>query len=279
MIHYLYMGFRRSSQKNIKYAKMTPFFAIIIIASAAILVAVYKKPLKRVKLPAGYKTLLEENVAFYRSLDNSGKIHFEEKIKEFLGYIRIHGVNTNVDDLDRLLVASSGVIPIFGFPEWKYYNLRDVLLYPDSFKADDFSTKGNERDVLGMVGSGAMQMEMILSKPALYKGFENSLSKENAGIHEFVHLLDKEDGAVDGLPEALLKKQYTIPWLHLMAKNIAIIKAGKSDINIYGAKNKSEFFAVAAEYFFGRPELFKQKHPELYDLMTQIFHQHPAERI
>ncbi len=42
----------------------------------------------------------------------------------------------------------------------------------------------------------------------------NREERENTGIHEFVHLLDKEDGSVDGLPEALLAKQYTLPWLH-----------------------------------------------------------------
>ena len=76
---------------------------------------------------------------------------------------------------------------------------------------------------------------------------------------------------MDGLPEALLKRKYTIPWLHLMADNIAAIKAGKSDINIYGSKNEAEFFAVASEYFFEQPESFKYKHPELYELMTEIF--------
>ena len=254
---------------------MKPLFALLLIAVIAIFVALYKKPLKKVKLPAAYQSLLEEHIAFYRALDAPGKIRFEEKIKEFLGYIRITGVNTSVDDLDKLMVASSGVIPIFGFPEWRYYNLRDVLLYADSFNAD-FSTEGHGRDVLGMVGNGPMQMEMILSKPALHQGFAHSTGTENAGIHEFVHLLDKEDGDVDGIPQVLLEKQYTIPWLHLMAENIAIIREGRSDINIYGSKNNAEFFAVAAEYFFSQPELFRQNHAELYDLMTKIFHQHPA---
>ena len=254
---------------------MTPIIALLIIALAATGIAFYKRPLKKVRLPDGYKNLLTQHVSFYRALDEAGKIRFESKLKEFLGYIRITGVDTQVEDLDTLLVASSAVIPIFGFPEWRYYNLRDVWLYADAFNADNYSTKGQGRDVLGMVGEGPMQMLMILSKPALREGFADTSGKENAGIHEFVHLLDKEDGAVDGLPEALLKRQYSLPWLNLMADNIDAIKAGKSDINIYGAKNKAEFLAVAAEYFFEQPEQFKQKHPALYELMTQIFHQSP----
>jgi Mlc titration factor MtfA (ptsG expression regulator) len=256
---------------------MAPILILILIAVVVVGVALYKRPVKKADLPTGYKEMLSEHVAFYRSLDEEGKIRFEEKIKEFLGYIRITGVNTNVDDLDRLLVASSGVIPIFGFPEWRYYNLGEVLLYPNSFNEIHFLTEGADRHVLGMVGEGPMQRIMILSKPALRAGFANESGKENTGIHEFVHLLDKEDGAIDGLPEALLKRQFTIPWLQLIAKNIVAIHAGQSDINIYGSKNEAEFFAVASEYFFEQPEMFKEKHPELYNLMTQIFQQSPAQ--
>ena len=257
---------------------MTPIFVLIIIALVVVVFALYKRPIKKADLPADYKKILSEHVAFYRALDDKGKIRFEEKIKELLGYIRITGVNTNVDDIDTLLVASSGVIPIFGFPEWRYYNLSEVLLYPNSFNEISFLSEDADRHVLGMVGEGAMQRIMILSKPALRNGFANESGNENTGIHEFVHLLDKEDGAVDGLPEALLKRQFAIPWLQLIAKNIVAIKAGKSDINIYGSKNEAEFFAVASEYFFEAPERFKQKHPELYTLMTQIFQQSPAHQ-
>ncbi|HWH62824.1 MAG TPA: zinc-dependent peptidase, partial [Ginsengibacter sp.] len=147
--------------------------------------------------------------------------------------------------------------------------------YPESFDKEEFLVTNNKRNTLGMVGNGAMQGIMILSKPALHDGFANEMGKENTGIHEFVHLLDKEDGAVDGLPEVLLNRQYTIPWLDLMNENIKAIMENRSDINIYGGTNKAEFFAVASEYFFERPDLFKEKHEDLYNMLTKIFHQKP----
>ncbi|MES2332542.1 MAG: M90 family metallopeptidase [Bacteroidota bacterium] len=253
---------------------MTQILILIFIAGFIVFFLRYKKTVTLAELPAGYRDLLLAHVAFYRALDETGKKRFEEKIKELLGYIHIHGVKTEVTDLDRLLIASSGVIPIFGFPEWKYYNLRDILLYPGAFNEIDFNIK-EDSDILGMVGSGTMQRMMILSKPALHHGFENVSGRENTGIHEFVHLLDKEDGDVDGLPETLLDKQYTLPWLSLVAEEIESIKEGHSDFNGYGAKNKAEFFAVAAEYFFEQPGIFKDHHPELYEIMTRIFNQQP----
>ena len=254
---------------------MGPLIILLSIIVTIIIVVFYKRPLKHIDLPTGYKESLLDHVTFYRSLDDKEKIRFEEKLKEFLSYVRIHGVDTTVNDTDRLLVAASAVIPIFGFPEWRYYNLRDVLLYPDTFNKDEFLSSGNNRDTLGMVGNGAMQRVMILSKPALHQGFENDLGTENTGIHEFVHLLDKEDGDVDGLPQALLNRQYSVPWLELMKENMEAMNQGRSDINIYGATNRAEFFAVASEYFFERPDLFKEKHEDLYNLMTRIFHQKP----
>ncbi|MBY0542507.1 MAG: zinc-dependent peptidase, partial [Sphingobacteriaceae bacterium] len=108
---------------------------------------------------------------------------------------------------------------------------------------------------------------------ALRHGFSKSAGKENTGIHEFVHLLDKSDGATDGVPENLMKHEYILPWLQLMHEKIQSIEDNQSDINPYAITNKAEFFAVVAEYFFEKPELLKDKHPILYTQLSRIFSQ------
>jgi Mlc titration factor MtfA (ptsG expression regulator) len=254
---------------------LAPVIVLIVLTLLILFFIFYKKAKKKIVLAKNYKELLNKNVSYYRRLSEKNKLIFEEKIRDFLAYVRIDGIDTNLDDLDKLLVASSAVIPIFGFKKWKYYNVRNVLLYPGSFNKDQFLAGGYEQNTLGMIGNGPMQQVMILSKPALQFGFQNE-GKENTGIHEFVHLLDKEDGDVDGLPEALLNRKYNAEWLELMNRNIAKIIEGRSDINYYGASNKAEFFAVASEYFFNQPELFKENHPELFKLMCTIFNQDPS---
>jgi Mlc titration factor MtfA (ptsG expression regulator) len=74
------------------------------------------------------------------------------------------------------------------------------LLYPDSFSKEFELQQEKERPVLGMVGDGAMQHVMILSQPALRQGFINNTDVHNTAIHEFVHLIDKTDGEIDGIP-------------------------------------------------------------------------------
>ena len=87
----------------------------------------------------------------------------------------------------------------------------------------------------------------------------------------FAHLLDKSDGATDGLPENLLPADSIKPWLQWMHREMALIKNNRSDIDVYGATNEAEFFAVVSEYFFEKPTQFQEKHPELYELLCTIF--------
>jgi len=252
---------------------------ILFIAFIAWLTLNWKKKKKPISqsLANEFKIILNTKVLFYQQLNESEKIVFENKMQQFLSQIKITGVGTNIEPEDEVLVAASAIIPIFGFKHWEYNNLNEVLLYPASFNQEFEIKDGQQKSILGMVGSGAMERVMILSKPALREGFYNNRDKNNTGIHEFVHLLDKTDGEVDGIPENLLDKQYILPWINLMHNNIKEIMAGKSDINPYGATNKAEFFAVVSEYFFKRPDLLKAKHPELYLLLELIFRQVPVK--
>jgi len=228
----------------------------------------WQTPIK--PFPKQWRTILVKEVNFYNSLSKEEKKSFEYKIQEFLLNCRITGIETSVDTTDRLLVAASAVIPIFQFPKWRYTNLFEVLLYPKSFN-EDFETKGHDRRILGMVGSGFMNGKMILSKQALHHGFDNASDKKNTAIHEFVHLIDKLDGTIDGVPQLLLEQPCVIPWLDLMSQKIEEIGDNESDINPYGGTSKIEFFAVASEYFFERPKLLAKKHPKLYDMLEEIF--------
>lgn len=254
-------------------------FLIVLIIGFTLFFLVVKRKNKKVnKFPEKWKPHLVRNIVFYQNLDDSEKKIFEKKIMNFLAGVKINGANTEVTIEDKLMIASSAVIPIFHFKNWEYTQLREVLVYPDRFN-DAFSQTDENRRVTGMVGSGVMDNVMIISKKALHHGFYNPKDKKNVAIHEFVHLLDKEDGAIDGVPEVLMKQQYVIPWMRLMKEKTDDILKQRSDLNPYGATKPEEFFAVASEYFFERPKELKQRHPKLYKLLTKIFHQDMASRL
>ena len=234
---------------------------------------------RRQTFPVVWETILQQDVPFFQALDDPEKQRFREEVQIFLSEKRITGIKTSVDDRVRVLIAASAIIPIFGFPGWEWSQISEILVYPSSFN-DQYEFGGETtHDVLGMVGSGAMTRMMILSKPDLLKGFRSPQERDNVGIHEFVHLLDKSDGAVDGVPGVGLPAKAIVPWLALVHKEMKRIQSGHSDIKPYGLTSEAEFFAVVSEYFFANPDKLHQHHPELYSMLVRIFHQDPQARL
>jgi MtfA peptidase len=230
------------------------------------------------EFPTSWRLILDEKVLFYHNLSATDKFRFEADVLRFIARVRITGVNTEVDITDKLLVASSAAIPVFGFPHWDYTFLDEVLLYPDSFNRQ-FQINSQEEIITGMVGSGTMEGKVILSKPALHRGFDTHNDKQNVGVHEFIHLLDKEDGSIDGIPATLQGKEYALPWLNLVRKKTQEILKDESDIDDYAATHHHEFLTVAGEYFFEQPQLLQKNHPELYALLSKAFNQDTAKTI
>ncbi|NJO24673.1 MAG: zinc-dependent peptidase [Bacteroidia bacterium] len=107
-----------------------------------------------IPLPENYRELLNDYVKFYSQLDAAEKEQFEKRVEDFLAAVKITGVNAAAEDLDLLLIASGAVIPVFRIPDWQYINLHEVLLYPGSFNTE-FDQSGADRNISGMVGSGA----------------------------------------------------------------------------------------------------------------------------
>jgi Mlc titration factor MtfA (ptsG expression regulator) len=229
--------------------------------------------------PTAWQEFLDENSLFYSNLAEADKSIFNKRVQFFLAEKTIEGVSTEIDDKLKLLVAASAIIPTFAFPFFDYPNLKQVLIYPNSFdrnfQTDEVADRENQV-IAGMVGNGFMNGTLLLSKTDLVNGFKGK-NPHNVGIHEFIHLLDMADGAVDGLPEIFLANTYAIPWLQVIKEEVRKIKKGKSDINPYSLTNNAEFLAVTGEYFFDNPEKFQEKHPELYAYLSVIFQQRPEK--
>jgi len=231
-----------------------------------------KKKKQTNEIPKHWHVLLHDKVLFYKKLNKEEQLCFREQVQFFFNKINIESVGFELEELDELLVASSAVIPVFNFKNWSYSNIKTVLIYPDYFNEDlQFDIEATNKTIGGLIGNGRFENQMILSRKALHHGFLNKTDKGNTGIHEFIHLLDKLDGTVDGIPKVLLANENVLPWLELIHKKIEAINKDSSDIRSYGGTSKEEFFAVASEYFFERPMLLKRKHPELFRMLSDCF--------
>lgn len=232
-----------------------------------------RRAILRRRFPSEWEAVLQRDVVFFRILEPAEQQRFRRQVQVFLGEKRISGIRVEVDETTRVLVAASAIIPIFGFLDWEWSEISEVLVYPSRFDGDFQFGDKHGQNILGMVGTGGLNRLMILAKPDLVSGFRNAADKRNVGIHEFAHLVDKTDGVIDGVPGVGLDRQAVGPWIDLVRRKMDEIEAGDSDINRYALTNEAEFFAVASEYFFERPGVMLRKHPALYAALEQVFNQ------
>jgi len=227
---------------------------------------------ERIKLNTNDKFWLDRHISFYHKLSKEDQKIFNDRVGIFLADVQITEVDKDVAEKETCLyVASSAVIAYWGLPYFNYGELQEVLVYPSNFNMDNTL---NERGRVGgkVHHGGLMDRTMILSLPELIKGFQIDNDKKNVGVHEFSHLLDKSDGSIDGIPPYMGDEDRKI-WLKIMEREMERIKNDNSTVPDYGAINKTEFFAVASEYYKECPKLLKVKHKELYDVLDKYYSQ------
>lgn len=223
--------------------------------------------------PNEWRRILREKVEFYNRLSGSKKSEFENRVHIFLLNVKITGVDTTVTHEDRILVASGAVIPIFGFEKWNYANLQEVEIYPDKFRIPK-----TDKMASGLIGWGAMEGKMMLSRKAMQHGFYDQNDQKNVAIHEFIHILDKQDGKMDGMLKQVMNEVDILPWLQIINMKMHEIRNSESSVRDYGATNEAEFLAVVSEFFFESPEKMKTEHPALYNALDSFYNPQTAPR-
>lgn len=255
-----------------------PFLSLLVLAPVAYW-AIRGRCLRRMSVaqqpfPPQWTSTLESRVRFYRALDDAQKDRFRQMVNVFLDEVQITGVRTDIDDTIRVLVAASAIIPVYGFTDWEYHRLGEVLIYPGTFDHDYHTDKPAEANILGLTGLGHLRGVVILSKPSLLAAFTEDPNPENVGVHEFVHLVEQEE-VEKGLPPEI-PIEVVRQWVGFVARELAHPSNQNTGINDYAYTNEHEFFAVVSEYFFNSPETLQTKNPALYDLLRRLFHQDPA---
>ena len=226
--------------------------------------------------PEGIRKTLETGVHFYKCIkDPAEKTRFRHDVQYFLLDQTIVGVGVEVTDELRALVAASAVVLSFGRPWYEWDTTRDILLYPSAFD-EDYNHRSDGRR-LGQVGS---QGPVIFSAKALRAGFASGTDGHNVGFHEFAHVLDFDDGQIDGIP-ANLNWEAIRPWVDQMSAHFTRRdRQGrrKQVLRDYAFTNEAEFLACATEMFFEQPRRMKQKAPELYRLLEEFYGQPLADQ-
>jgi Mlc titration factor MtfA (ptsG expression regulator) len=219
--------------------------------------------------PEAWRSFLETRYDHYDRLPPGLRRRFCDDVTIFLAEKRITGVELEVTDEMRLLVAASAVTLSLGWPSYEWDQLTEVLLYPDGFDRD-YNFGVRER-----VGETGPWGSIILSVPSLLESFEDPDDAYHVGLHEFAHLLDVDHSHFDGIPPGLDSARRVL-WVRLAEKEMERLRQGKSVLDPYGAQDPVEFLAVAVEAFFEAPLALRRRHAEMYALLSAYFVQDPA---
>lgn len=254
-----------------------PIALVLVPIAAGLFYLIRRQTRRRFKIiatpfPESWEATLQTQVDYFRALSDEGKTRFRNLVKVFLDEIQITGIRTDVDEPTRVLVAASAVIPIMGFEDFEYSRLGEVLIYPGSFDQKYQTDTGEHANTLGLVGNKHLSGVMILSKPSLIAGFQNSSDKRNVGIHEFAHLVDRADGEIDGVPPTVTAETFD-PWVRWVGEELKRDDVQGEHIDNYAYTNEAEYFAVLTEYFFENPKVLEKKNPKLYRMLRKMYHQ------
>jgi len=221
------------------------------------------------QFPDEWAEFLWTHYAHYRRLPSRLRSTFEQGARQFIAAQRITGVKVDVDDRLRVLVASSAATLSLAWHGYKWSEVSEVLLYPDSFDGD-FRIGPPER-----AGMAHVWGTVILSIPALWQSFEYPDDAYHVGLHEFAHLLTFERGRNVAIPIGLPAKKIQ-EWEAIQARELERIRRADSIVEILGVVGNEEFFPSAVEAFFERPLPLRGAHRELYEFLSLYFDQDPA---
>ena len=211
----------------------------------------------------------------YAYLNPEEQKRFRAKLYFFLEDKIFNGVgDLVVTDEMRFLVGAEACLMITNIEGEVYPGLKNIYLMEDVFipKDNPVNASTGLPTHVARLGEAWKGGPIVLSWESIRRG-------SSVIFHEFSHQLDQQDGGFDGTPKLGKSGNYD-QWAHVMGDEFLTLKkrVGQhkgSDIDSYGATNEAEFFAVVTEYFFTRPQMLRNKHPDLFKIYQEYFKLHP----
>jgi Mlc titration factor MtfA (ptsG expression regulator) len=191
-----------------------------------------------------------------------------------------------LSDAMAVSIAAQAVLPVLRLGLSRYDRFVGIVVHPDAVRVRreilDESGIVHEYDEI-LAGEAMTGGPVTLSWRDVRSRPEASGPAYNVVIHEFAHVLDEGRGT-PALPEGITPAEWTHTLTDAFERLSAQVAAGpepdlephpEPPIDPYGAESPEEFFAVATECFFVRPQALHTTEPALYALLQRFYSQDP----
>jgi hypothetical protein len=185
-----------------------------------------------------------------------------------------------LDDADRVLLATHACIPILKLGLDWYEGWHSVIVYPDAFipRRTHIDAAGVVHETrIAMAGEAWGRGPVILSWADVLDAGRRP--GHNVVIHEMAHKLDLLNGDANGFPP-LHRRMDRRKWTQVFTGTWDRLRDDHRNglplpIDPYGLENEAEFFAVVSEQFFENPASLREHLPEVYRQLELFYRQHP----
>jgi Mlc titration factor MtfA (ptsG expression regulator) len=239
-----------------------------------------RKNILKGPLPPSWQDLVDAHFSWVKELDPAEKDRFWSHLRLFAGEKNFEGIGMDITDEVRVIIAGQAARLSRNVGYHIYDKLYSILVYADDFKVpaggagpSGHDVHADERAVRGVAHPFG---SVALSWSAATEGLSRPFDGHDTTLHEFAHIIDFEDGAFDGTPLLHRQGDYEA-WILAASRHFEKLRKRprKSVLDAYGATNEAEFFAVATETFFERPQRLKQKAPDLYQALATFYRVDP----
>ena len=230
-----------------------------------------------VPFPDEWLATIQKNLPPYAKLAPEMQQQLQNYSQKFLYDKSFEGCGGLIlDDEIKVTIAAQASLLLLNRKVRCYPKLFSVLVYPSTYVARDELDRKSVR-----LGESWRTGAVVLAWDSVKRGATNFADGHNLVIHEFAHQLDQEDGVGDGAPILDGHSSYAV-WAEVLSGEYErlrkrVSKGKKSVMDAYGATNPAEFFAVASETFFEKPQQLSRNHPELYDELRRFYQVDPLE--
>lgn len=266
---------------------MTFILVLLILGTAFVAHRIWSQSRRRSELLAAplnekARSIVSEQVPLLENLPEELRPSLEGKINRFLDQVEFIGCDgLDVTEEMRFSIAAQACLLVVNIDQW-YETLRTILIYPGAFKSFQKRHDGyvvNEREEI-RAGESWTHGPIVLSWRHSAQGARNHEDGHNVVLHEFAHQIDQLSGAADGAP-VMNKGQSFSDWsrvfLAAFEDHQRNIETGRRTVlDAYGATAHEEFFAVAVEVFFEKPQRLRDEEPDVYGQLVEMFRLDPA---
>lgn len=229
-------------------------------------------------VPAEWRKILADNVPLASGLAGPDQDLLLRVARLLLQEVPFEGCGelTLTDEI-RVTIAATAALSVYRLPYPRFTKLARVLVYPDTFVPKKAESR-HDRMVIGSdpaLGQALISGVIVLSWDDVKRDAANPDLRGSVVLHEMAHILDAEDGLFDGTPIFDDIAQGS-EWARVLKREFSrqqdAVNAGEdAPLDDYAARNHAEFFAVATEAFYCRPDRLRARLPALYEQLQRFF--------